>query len=239
MAVTLYQFKPMYGLPNPSPFCMKLETYLRLSGIAHRVETITGRIKSPTGKAPFIEVDGKVMSDSGLIINHLEATHGHPVDGKLTLAERAQSLAFQRMMEEHLYWVMVYLRWIDPTDKAAQRRYLKDLLGLPSFLVPLIAVAAARGIKKGMNAHGIGRHPPDVIWRMGIADVQALAHWLGNRTWGFGDAPTTFDACLAATIGNILHTPWSNPLTVATAKHANLIAHFQRLMVRCFPELAK
>lgn len=238
MAVTLYQFKPMFGLPNPSPFCMKLETYLRLAGIEHRVQTISGRIKSPTGRAPFVEIDGKVMADSGLIINHLEATRGHPVDGKLTLAERAQSLAFQRMMEEHLYWVTVYMRWVDPDNVLPRRGYLRDLLRLPPFIVPWAARAAARAVTKRMAAQGIGRHPPDAIWRMGIADVQALAHWLGNRTWGFGETPTTFDACLAAAIGNIVRTPWSNPLTAATAKHGNLVSHFERLMARCFPELA-
>jgi glutathione S-transferase len=229
----------MYGLPNPSPFCMKLETYLRLAGIEHRVETIGARIKSPTGKAPFIDIDGKVMADSGLIINHLEASHGHPVDGKLTLAERGQSLAFQRMMEEHLYWVVVYMRWIDPATENARRGYLQELLGLPALLTPFVARAAARRIKKRLDAHGIGRHPPEVIWQMGIADVQALAHWLGNRAWGFGDTPTTFDACLAAAVGNILRTSWPNPLTAATAKHSNLVAHVERLMARCFPELAR
>jgi hypothetical protein len=27
--IRLHQYPPMFGLPNPSPFCMKLETWLR------------------------------------------------------------------------------------------------------------------------------------------------------------------------------------------------------------------
>jgi glutathione S-transferase len=239
MSITLFQFKPMFGLPNPSPFCMKLETYLRLADLPHKVRGAKGLGKSPTGKAPFIEIDGAVMADSGLIINHLERTHGHPVDGKLTLAQRAESLALQRMMEEHLYWVAVYMRWVDPNTRAAWQPYLQELAGLPSWLAPLVNRMAARGIMKRVRAQGLGRHPPEVIWQMGIADIQALAHWLGNRTWGFGETPTTFDACLAAFVGNIVRTPWNNPLTAATAKHVNLVAHFERMMARCFPELAK
>ena len=91
---------------------------------------------------------------------------------------------------------------------------------------------------KTLKAHVIGRHPPEVIWQMGAADIQALAHWLGNRSWSFGDQPTTIDACLAAFVGNILRTPWNYPLRAATMKHGSLVAHFERVMARCFPELA-
>ena len=236
--ITLYQFKPMFGLPNASPFCMKLETYLRMAGLEHSVITPKGLGKSPTGKAPYVEIDGKVIADSGLIINHLERSHGHPVDGKLTLAQRAESLALQRMIEEHLYWVAVYMRWVDPGTRAAWRPYLQELLGLPGFIAPLVARMAAKGIMKSLRSQGIGRHPPDVIWQMGTADIQALAHWLGNRPWGFGDAPTTIDACLAAMVSNIIRTPWNNPLTAAALKHGNLVAHSERMMARYFPELA-
>ncbi len=29
----VYQFAPAFGLPNASPFCMKLETWLRMAGL--------------------------------------------------------------------------------------------------------------------------------------------------------------------------------------------------------------
>ena len=45
------------------------------------------------------QIDGKIMADSGLIIDHLERTNGHRLDGRLTLAQRAESLAIQRMLE--------------------------------------------------------------------------------------------------------------------------------------------
>lgn len=238
MSITLYQFKPLFGLPNASPFCMKLETYLRLAGLPYTAVTLKGRPQSSTRKAPYVEIDGAFMADSGLIIAHLERTHGHPVDGKLTLAQRAEALALQRLMEEHLYWVMVYARWVDPETRAQWRPYLQEFMGLPSFLTPLVAHLAARGIMKTLKGQGIGRHTPEVIWQMGIADVQALAHWLGNRPWVFGEQPTSLDAGIAAFIGNIVRTPWNNPLTAATLKHGSLIAHFERVMAQCFPELA-
>ncbi len=239
MTIVLHQFAPMFGLPNPSPFCIKLETYLRMAGLPYTVSTIKGRIGSPTGKAPYIEHDGKVITDSGLIIEHLERANGHPVDGKLTLAERAQSLAFQRLMEEHLYHVVGYARWLDPDHPTETRSYAQAVIGVKGILAKVILPIVQRDIKKSISGHGMGRHPAQTIWHLGITDVQALAHWLGNHPWGFGDKPTTFDAVLFAFVASIIYTPWDFPLKAATLKNRNLVDHTQRMLTTYFPEHAK
>ena len=33
--IKLYQFKRTFGLPNMSPFCMKVETWLRMAGLEY------------------------------------------------------------------------------------------------------------------------------------------------------------------------------------------------------------
>jgi glutathione S-transferase len=238
MTIALYQYKPQMGLPNPSPFCMKLEMYLRMGKFEHSVVTLKGRAASPTRKAPYIKLDGKLITDSGLIIDHLERGFGHRVDGKLTLAQRAESLALQRMMEEHLYWVMVYGRYIDLDAWAETDSYIRSILGMPGPVAVMAVPMLRRTIRRRLRGHGIGLLEPETIWQLGIADVAALGHWLGTRTFGFGDEPTVFDACLASFIGGIVRQPWSNPLRVATAKYGNLVAHFERMMARYFPEMA-
>lgn len=237
MDITLHQFKPQLGLPNPSPFCMKLETYLRMAGFPYEVQYITGRSKARTGKGPYIELDGKLLVDSGLIIEHLERRFGHRIDGKLSLAQRAESLALQRMMEEHLYWVTVYGRWLDPDKVPETTAYVRELLGLPALVSSVVVPLARRYMRRCVHDQGIGRHTPEAVWQLGIADVGALGHWLGMRPFGFGDTPTTFDACLAAHVGAIIRTPWTNPLKAATLKYGNLVSHFERMMVQYFPEL--
>lgn len=237
MTIVLHQFAPMFGLPNPSPFCLKLETYLRMAGLAYKVETIKGRIKSATGKAPYIELDGKLMSDSGLIIESLERANGHPVDGKLTLAERAQSLAFQRLMEEHLYQAAVFARWLDPDHPAETSGYARAVIGLKGLLGKFIPPLVQKNVKKSVWHHGLGRHPVETIWKLGIDDVTALGHWLGARPWCFGDKPTVMDAVLFAFIASIVRTPWDFPLKAATLKHRNLVDHSERVLAKYFPEL--
>ena len=58
MTVKLYQFPSAWGLPNPSPFCMKLEVFLRLAEIPYEIVTWPDPRKAPKGKLPFIEHEG-------------------------------------------------------------------------------------------------------------------------------------------------------------------------------------
>lgn len=234
--ITLYQFPRLGDLPNPSPFCIKLETYLRMAGQAYEARAVL-RPGSSTGKCPYIVIDGETLTDSSLIIAALESRFGHPVDGKLTLAQRGESQAFQRLLEEHLYWVAVYGRWVAQPPKL-RRAFLEDL-GVPGVLSGIAAWSGRRGYKKVLKAQGLGRHPPEVIWQFGISDLQAVAHWLGNRPFAFGETPTILDACIFAFVGVIIRSPWDNPLRNAALKHRTLVDHFTRMLARYFPELAR
>ncbi len=233
--ITLYQFPTTGGLPNPSPFCMKLETYLRMAGLDYKVAEVL-RPGSKTGKCPYIDLDGEIIADSGAIIAALESRFGHPVDGKLTLSQRGESLAFQRLLDEHLYWVAVYGRWV--AQPPALRQAFLVQLGIPRAIAPIAAWVGKRRYRRVLHAQGLGRQEPEAIWQAGIADIQAVAHWLGTRTFAFGDAPTVLDACIYAYIGNIIASPWDNPLKTATLKHRSLVDHFARMLAGYFPELA-
>ena len=59
--IKIHQFEPAFGLPNASPFCMKLETYLRMAGIPFALATpnMQDMRKAPKGKMPFIDDKGK------------------------------------------------------------------------------------------------------------------------------------------------------------------------------------
>ena len=96
--IVLHQFKSFFGLPNASPFCMKLETFLRLSRLAYRTEPVLDPTATPKGKAPFVELDGERIGDSALIIRALETRYGVDLDQGLSPAERAVAHAFCVML---------------------------------------------------------------------------------------------------------------------------------------------
>ena len=94
--IRLYQFPPIWGLPSVSPFCMKVEIYLRMADLAYEVVPTANPRRAPKGKLPYIDDDGKLIADSGLIVDYLEAKYGAKIDGGLTARDAAVSLAFRQ-----------------------------------------------------------------------------------------------------------------------------------------------
>src|SRR5258708_2484691 len=97
--ITLHQFESNWGLPNFSPFCMKVETYLRMAELPFEIKIGDVR-KAPKGKLPFIEDDGKVVADSEHILDHLKQKYGDKLDEKLDNVERALAHVIRRTFEE-------------------------------------------------------------------------------------------------------------------------------------------
>ena len=77
--ITLYTFGPGMGLPDPSPFVMKAELLLKMSGQPYRVDT-KGFSKAPKGKLPYIDDDGEIVADSTFIRWHLEKKYKLDLD---------------------------------------------------------------------------------------------------------------------------------------------------------------
>src|SRR5215208_1305607 len=97
--VTLSKYVPAWGLSDISPFCIKVETYLRMAKVPFRVVVADGR-KAPKKKLPFIEDGGKVVCDSREIVDHFEAKLEKPLDAELSPRDSAIATAFRGLIEE-------------------------------------------------------------------------------------------------------------------------------------------
>ena len=93
--ITLYQPPSAWGIPSLSPFCTKVETYLRMVDLPYRTRGADPR-KTPKGKVPWIDDDGRSVSDSSDIIDHLNARLGDPLDRALDHSQRALALLARR-----------------------------------------------------------------------------------------------------------------------------------------------
>jgi glutathione S-transferase len=233
--ITLYQFPPGFGLPNASPFCLKLEFYLRMAELPYRNRYTLNLQRAPKGKLPWIDDEGTQLADSGLIIDYLKGRHGDPLDSNLDARQRATALTVQRLVEEHLYWAVLRERWIDEDGWALTRKVFFGALPWPArAFVPLIA---KRGIRAELMGHGLGRHAVDDIRRMAADDLSALAALLGEQPYMLGDQPTSVDACVAGFLSNVLRVPLENPIKTAALQHTNLVAYCDRMLGRYFPEI--
>ena len=71
--IKLYKFGPIGDICDPSPFCVKVEAYLRMTNQPY--ETVSGAQylrKAPKRKLPYIEDNGKIIADSSFILNYLK-----------------------------------------------------------------------------------------------------------------------------------------------------------------------
>ena len=231
--ITLHQFPPAFKLPNASPFCMKLELYLRMAGLPYLNRYTLELHRAPKGKLPWIDDDGTAVADSGFIIEYLKGKYGDPLDGKLGPLQRAQALAITRLFEEHLYWSVIYDRWIAaPGWEVTRAAFFGGLRWPLRIIIPRVA---RRGIRAELHGHGMGRHSPEQICALGVADVDALAALLGDQPYFLGADATSVDATAAAFLANVLLVPTESPVKSAAEGHANLRAYCQRMAQRYFP----
>ena len=236
--IKLYQFARAFGIPNASPFCMKIECALRMAGLEYEVVECPSPGKSPKGKLPYI-VDGDArLGDSELILDHLRDRHGFDPDRGLSEEQKAISRAFQALLDERFYWVLIQLRWIDPRNWPATREVFFNWV--PSPFRRLLAEWVRRGLGKQLYDHGLGRHTPEEIYAFGIADLRAVAAWLGDKPYFHGDTPTRIDACLTSYLGNLFRIPVAfNPIQQEAIRHPNLLAYSERTMKEWFPEFVR
>jgi glutathione S-transferase len=227
--ITLHQFEPALGLPNASPFCMKLETWLRMAQLPYEVPTMTLRAlgKAPKGKMPYIEDEGKTVCDSTFIIDYLKSRYGDRLDGWLSAQQHAVALAFQRLLEENLYWAVVQTRWFEPQGWALTRIAFFGNLPVPlRWFVPALA---RRGIRQEMHGHGMGRHSAQEIYAIGQRDITALADFLGDKRYFLGEAPCSLDATAYAFLANLLWVPIESPLKQHARQYPQLEAYCRRM----------
>ena len=205
----LHQFASQFGLPNPSPFCMKVEAYLRLAGIEYETKPVTDPGKGPNGKAPWIVDDRKTLPDSRLIIEYLNRKHGYPLKGELSQEQLANHHTLGRMLDESTYWAVVYERWIVPENAPTIRDAFFG--SLPGPMRKLIFVVAQRGVKRALFGQGTGRLSRDEINHLAKADIDALAHILGDRDYFGGEKAAEIDATTMSYIASIFKSPVSSP----------------------------
>jgi glutathione S-transferase len=237
MPVRLHKFGEAWGIADPSPFCLKLESFLREANIAYEVVPFDPRrsfAKAPKGKLPFIEdEDGAIVGDSTLIIGRLSRQRDIDMDAPLDDRQRCVSLAFRRMLDEHLYWVAVYSRWFDEPGWSVIRQPFFSLVPRP--MRPFAAALARRRVVRALRAQGTGRHSREEIYTLGNEDLQALSRLLGDDTYFFAaDRPTLLDLWAHAFVAEIVAPPIDSPLRTATLALRNLADHFQRLQARLY-----
>ncbi len=235
--ITLFQFHRAWGLPNASPFCMKLETYLRMANIPYENKFVNNPQRSPKRKLPCIKFEEKLYPDSEFIIDELKARFGNELDKGLTTQQKAMADVIDVAFCERLYWVIVYLRW---QDNAGWNLIRETMFGaLPFFLRLFIPSMVRKKMLKALDCQGMGRHSREEVVTLGIKSLNHFATILGENDYFSGNKPHSVDATAFAFLANIIWTPLDNPLKKHMMQKQNLLAYCNRMWDEYYPDLVK
>lgn len=224
--ITLHTMPGTDKVESMSPFCMKVEVYLKLQKVPYKVFLGDPR-KAPKGKLPIIEVDGRRIADSSAILAYLEDQSDKPLDRALDAAGRARSHVLKRLFEESLYFVLVWSRWGDDAGWEEVRPRIEKIIPAPlRWLVPGII---RKKVIASTVAQGVGRHTPDEIYALGKADLEAVAALLGEGPYLLGGEVHVIDVVAYAFLANILRWPKPSPLTDTARALPGLEAYVTRI----------
>jgi glutathione S-transferase len=233
--ITLAAFGPGFGLPDPSPFVTKTEVLLKMSGVPFEKKTL-GLRKAPKGKLPYIEDDGQIIADSTFIRLHLERKYGVDFDRGLTPAQRGAAWAVEKMLEDHLYWVIINERWLDDDNFAKGPAMF--FARIPAPIRPFIVRTVRAGLRKTLNGHGIGRHAPHEIDELGARALGAVSNMLGDNEYLMGPQLCGADATAYSFMIASLCPHFDTKLRASAQKLPNLVGYCERMGRQFHPPAA-
>ncbi|KAJ3280847.1 hypothetical protein HK104_000359, partial [Borealophlyctis nickersoniae] len=180
-------------LPSSSPFVLKLLTYLRLTHTPHIVNITTDFSGAPKGKIPFISYNDTVMGDSSFIIDYLVKNgivKTNPDEG-LSPLQVAQATAVKALVEDSLYFIVVYCRWTEDFEKYIGPTFFNQI---PHPLQFFIKRSFKQKHATLLHAQGLGRHTRAEIFVLWSKGIDALDTILGTQQFFMGSTPTMIDA---------------------------------------------
>ncbi len=228
--IHLYQMGGAWGASSVSPFCIKVEAYLRMAGLPFDTRFGDPR-KGPRKKIPWIDDEGTIVADSQRIVSHCESKYGG-LDGRLEASARARGHALRRMLEEGTYFCLVSLRWRSDEGWRAYKPVLAAMA--PPVIGALVLPMIRRQVLSQLWAQGTGRQSEEDVHAMANADFASLADALGERPFLFGDEPSSFDASAFAFLTALLTFPVPSPVQDFVRAMPRLVSYRERIQQRYF-----
>jgi glutathione S-transferase len=208
-----------------------------MRGLEYQTKVADPR-KAPLGKLPGLELeDGTMVYDSRLIIERLESENAQPMDAHLDARERAIAESMRSALEEHFYFILMYLHFQDERGWQEFLPVWRDYgkaLGMPSFVFHPALFIARRNVLRDLRGQGMGRHDVDTVRRFGKELVTSLADFIGEGPYLMGERPTTYDATAYAFTAAILEAEFTCPVREHASRQKNLCAYRERMHERYF-----
>ena len=225
--ITLVTFPEAFGLRNVSPFCMKVEMALKHLKLDHEIKLQADPRSAPKGKLPYIDIDGEIIPDSEIIFEKLDEITQGALFGNLSRTEKAAGVAFTRLLEDHLYWMMVASRWLDddwwPNVKEG------FFAAMPLLVRTIAGPMARRQMRQTYDLQGLGRHTLDEQKAFAARDLIAINDAISETGYLIGGRLTVYDFTAAAMLAGIVDNKPATWLTDIAAGIPTLGSYADRI----------
>ena len=232
--IILHAFGAKFGLPEASPFTMKADILLKMSGLDYVVKTDGDVTKAPKEKFPIIDDNGTIVTDSTFIRFHLENKHAIDFNHNVSAARQAALWGLERTAENESYFIAMESRWLDDDNFAKGPATFFE--AVPAPLRPLICAIIRRKIKKTLWLQGLGRHTEAEKQELIRRWIWACAKTLDAHDYFGGTAPCAADATLFSFLIGIDCPFFDTPYNGMVAEHPALTLYCERMMQRFYGE---
>ncbi|HBQ35359.1 MAG TPA: hypothetical protein DD729_00720 [Rhodobacteraceae bacterium] len=233
--IELHQFRPVLGIPNASPFCMKAEAYLLYRDIPYKFVPSSPR-KSPSKLVPFIKDGGKSITDTEDIMDYFEQNQANPLDADISHRDLATAKMIRIWVEQNLFWQITYMRWADPVGWENFSPVLKS--NIPRAMRGPAVYLIRRHLLKQMRSRGLRSDDVKGAYAKGGAQLDTLADFLGDSGFAFGENPSRLDLTLYAFIANIMDQDQPNDLRDYARRIHNLRSYCDRMQTLTFAKVS-
>ncbi len=224
--LTLLTFPSAFGQFSASPFCVKTALMLQRSGLRWRRSDMLDPRKMPHQKLPVLRTPERLVPDSDLIRDWLEA-QGADFDTGLSDMQKAQSRALIRLAEEHLYFHIVQDRWAN--DQVWP--ILRDTFfaTIPALIRKPVSNSIRKSVLKGLSFQGVSRFSPAEQQDRLERDLEAISTYLWQSPYLVSDTPTSADMSVGPMLAAMRATPADTPLTRRIKRDKLLNSYVDRM----------
>jgi glutathione S-transferase len=230
--ITLYGSSTHFGLPEASPFVMKIAILLKMAGLDYKPGPSDFK-KAPKGKIPFINDNGTLIADSTFIRFYLEDKYKIDFNKGLNAEQIAIGWAVEKLCEEQIYWIIVQDRWMN--EENFQKGPIEFFKTIPSLIRPLITGIIRRGIRKSLHGQGTSRFSQEERNILAKHALSSISTILGSKPWLLADTPSAADASVASFIAGTLCPLFDTDLLKIAQQYPNLTAYRDRAFKTFFP----
>ncbi len=224
----VFTFAPAWGLQSAGPFALKLLKWLELAGMPYKQVVEQLHQKGPKGKNPWIELDGKRIADTEIIIDLLARRSGFDIDAGLTPLQRGTSHAVRRMVEEHFHMVLEWELFVHPAGIEGGAKPMAAAT-VPAPLAGIATTYITGHFGRQLHARGLARHTPEIIAAKARADLDAIEALIGDGPFLVGDRLCMADVSIYGLLMPLAVWPMKTPAAESIKSRPALMAYLNRV----------